>query len=351
MRALAAAVAAGGLFLGACTEPGGGPRLYVTSGFTDEVIILSAATGDVLGRRFLDVRPEDRDEPHGVAVSPDGLYWYATVARGQPSLWKFDTAGDRFVERVPLPTRGAARVALSPDGARAVVPDYWLGGLGAPSRIAVVALDGMEVVASPRVCPAPHHAAWDPSGGRIAVTCSLADEVVVLDGTDLEPRARFSVTPAGDGSAPPPTRPGNPRAQPMDLAWAPDGSRIYLSLMRAGRVAAYTPDGTRVWSARTGDSPVQVALTPDGGWLVVANRGDGTLALVDTRNGRARSLALTDALHPHGVALSPDGRVAYVTYEGTTRSPGGVVAVDLTSGAILWRTPAGVFTLGVALLP
>ena len=85
--------------------------------------------------------------------------------------------------------------------------------------------------------------------------------------------------------------------------------------------------------------------------MVSANRGDGTLGLVDTSTGRGRSLHLPEALHPHGIVLSPDGTVAYVTYEGTTTSRGGVVAVDLKNGGILWHTPAGVFTLGVAFLP
>jgi DNA-binding beta-propeller fold protein YncE len=60
---------------------------------------------------------------------------------------------------------------------------------------------------------------------------------------------------------------------------------------------------------------------------------------------------LADDPHPHGVALSPDGSTAFVTHEGTTRSTGGVTAVRLSDGAVLWRTAAGVFTLGIAWRP
>jgi len=40
-----------------------------------------------------------------------------------------------------------------------------------------------------------------------------------------------------------------------------------------------------------------------------------------------------------------------VTYEGDTRTLGGVVAIDVDTGEILWRTEVGSFTLGVAVLP
>jgi DNA-binding beta-propeller fold protein YncE len=231
----------------------------------------------------------------------------------------------------------------------AVVPDYWLGGLGRESDVALVLLRTMEVVARREVCPAPHHAAWDPSGGRIAVTCSLGDEIVVLDGATLGMRARFPVAPSDPGG--PPAHAGNPLARPMNLAWSPDGSRLYVSLMHSGEVAAYTPEGEVLWRARTGDSPAQVALTRDGRRLVAVNRGDGTLALVETAAGGIRTLPLPDAPHPHGVVLSADGSIAYVTFEGTTTSGGGVLAVDLADGRILWHTAAGAYTLGVALMP
>ncbi len=64
-----------------------------------------------------------------------------------------------------------------------------------------------------------------------------------------------------------------------------------------------------------------------------------------------RLVTTADGPHPHGVVLSPDGSVAYVTNEGTTRSSGGVTAIWLADGAILWRTEVGVFTLGIAWRP
>ena len=79
------------------------PRLYVTSGFTDEVHVLDARDGTTLRTISLDRRRTETDEPHGgVTVSPDGRHWYATLAQGHPTLWKYETAGDRLVGRLPL---------------------------------------------------------------------------------------------------------------------------------------------------------------------------------------------------------------------------------------------------------
>ena len=60
-------------------------RLYVTSGFTDEIWILDAASGREIGVRDVDRRRGETDEPHGVAVAPDGHHWYATLSHGSPS--------------------------------------------------------------------------------------------------------------------------------------------------------------------------------------------------------------------------------------------------------------------------
>ena len=346
VRSLVGALAAALILAGCGRETAAdGPRLYVTSGFGDEALILDPVEGVVVDRRALDPRPGERDEPHGVAVSPDGRHWYATLSHGEPTLWKFETREDRRVGTLTLPLRGAARVEVSPDGSRAAVADYWLGGLGEPSQIAVVELATLRVVDAPTVCPAPHHAAWDPEGERLAVTCSLSDEVVILAAGTLEPLARFPVL-----SEPTPS-PGNPVAKPMNLAWSPDGARVYVTLARSGRVAAFRADGTPVWSTATGDGPAQIAITPGGEWLVVAHRGGGTLGLVDAATGEARALPLGEAVHPHGVALDTTGTRAFVTFEGTTTSEGGVTAVDLEEGQLLWTVRAGLFTLGVAYLP
>lgn len=341
--------AAAGIALAGCGRDSG-PQLLVTSGFTDEVLALDPTDGRIVERIAVDPRPGERDEPHGVTVSPDGRHWYVTVSHGEPSLWKYESAGNRRVGRTDLPLRGAGRMGISPDGSVGIVPDYWLGGTGTISQVAVVRLDDLTVTDTLTLCPAPHHAAFSPLGDRVAVACPLSDEVVLLDGRDysVQGRVRLTAEPGASWA----DRPGNPAARPMNVAWHPSGARLYVTLMRSNGVVMLDRDGTLLGRAATPLSPAQLAVTPDGARLVVAARGDFVAVVLDAASLETlQVVVLADGPHPHGVALSPDGTTAYVTNEGTTRSAGGVAAVDVASGDIAWRVDAGVFTLGAAYKP
>jgi YVTN family beta-propeller protein len=321
-------------------------RLLVTSGGTDQVLVLDAANGSVVDSVSLDRRLGERDEPHGVAVAPDGRYWYATLAHGEPSLWKVETAGHRVVGRLTLETYGAARVRLSPDGSLALVPDYWLSGGGAPSRVAFVRTEDLVVVGTPELCAGPHDAAFRPGGDLVAVTCALDDRVLLVDPATRKVRAGVA---AGLG------------ARPLNAAWTPDGARVLVTLMGAGEVLVIDVESPgHPWvTARVlvGDRPAQLAVSPDGRRAVVANRGDGTVSVLaldgwsggDTAPaGAARQDVPLPGANPHGVAFGPTSGVAYATWEGDSSSRGGVAAIDLETARLLWTSEVGQYTLGVA---
>lgn len=345
---LACAVAAlGTANCSAATSPGDdGGLLLITSGFTDEVWVVDATTGDPLVGHSLDVRRGESDEPHGVAVAPDGNHWYATVAHGAPTLWKFDATDDRLVGRLELPTHGASRIGIGPAGRRGWIPDYWRSGEGADGQVAAVDLVTLEIVATPTVCPAPHDAQVDPSGTLVAVTCAFSDEIVFLNARSAEEVSRVSL----EGSS---SIAGTPVLRPMNVVWHPDGSALYVTLMGTNEVASLGRQGQERGRVDVGANPAQLAITSAGQALVVANRG-GTSASVlellpDGSLGDERSrVDLGDAAHPHGVAVNGSSSVAFVTFEGTTTSPGGVVAFDVDSGQVRWRSEVGAFTLGVA---
>lgn len=318
-----------------------GERLYATSGSTDEVLRIDPADGSLVSRIPTEMRRDEVDEPHAVAISPDGRYWYATVAHGEPTLWKFEMAGDRLVGRVTLPTAGAARIGITPDGTRAFVPDYDRSQPGVASRVAVVDLADLSVVATPVVCGGPHHAEVNPAGDLVAVACSLSDEIVLLDAGTLEERGRFA---AGPEAGPP----GEPALKPLNVDWSPDGLTIWVGLHLAGVVREFRTDGEIVGTVPVGNRPAQLVLTPDGGTLVVANRGDSSVSLVDTELLIETARVPLGVEHPHGTALDDAGRRAFVSCEGTPQTSGRVVAVDLESESVLWSAEAGAYTLGVA---
>ncbi len=333
----------------ACDAPADRGTVLTTATLTDRVVVLDAATGIVKDSIPLDPRPVEIDEPHGLAVAPDGRHWYATVSHGESTLWKFERPGNRLVGRVRLGTWGAARIGITPDSRVALVPDYYRDGVdpAAPSQVAVVELGDLTVTARLELCPGPHDAQVSPDGELAAVTCSLSDEVVLVDLGALQPVARV---PVDGGQAV--GRGAGPWAKPLNVVWGPEGEDVYVTMHLVGKVLAIdlSGDGYSTRSTSVGAGPAQLALTPDGETIVVANRGDGSMSLVDRRELVERRRIDLGVIHPHGVAVSADGGTAFVSYEGDTKSDGGVVAVDLATGDVIWRRAVGQYPLGVIYL-
>jgi YVTN family beta-propeller protein len=317
--------------------------VYLTSGAGDEIIVLSAADGERLATIPVDPRPGELDDPHGIAVSPDGRHLYATVSHGNPSLWKFERPSDRLVGRLDLGGSGAARIAVSPDGVTGYVADYERGSAGAAGVVVAVALGSLEVRGAARPCAGPHDARPGPDGAEIAVACSLSDEVVFLDAGSLAETGRFA---AGPEAGPP----GRPRYRPMNVAWI-DAGTLALTLAGSGEVVAVDRGRGVIRRVAVGGAPAQVALEPRTRRLVVANRGDSTASIVDVATWREEARVPLGEAHPHGVAVDPARGRAFLSYEGDTDGAGGVVALNVRDGRVLWKAAAGSYTLGVAFAP
>ncbi len=95
-------------------------------------------------------------------------------------------------------------------------------------------------------------------------------------------------------------------------------------------------------------SPVDVALSPDGSWLVTANQTSGSVSLVDVRNQKIRD-EISVGEHPAYIALCPDGETILVSceYAGT------VVVIDVKEGKleIRGRIAVGFEPCGIAVAP
>jgi DNA-binding beta-propeller fold protein YncE len=323
-------------------------RLYVTSGLTDQVMRLDPQTGAVVSTFDLDMRRDEVDEPHGVTISPDGRHWYVTLAHGNPTLWKFELPDDRLVGRLRLGSKGAARVGVTPDGRLAFVPDYDRAGAGAVSEVMVVRTEDLHLVGRVDVCPAPHDAEVSPDGSLVGVTCSLSDEIVFLDPGTLDVVHRFFAGPE-------PGLPGEPRYKPLNLVWSPDGRFVHVTLSAAALIRTFSVEGDTVAEVPVGEGPAQLASADDGRLLVIANRLDRTASVVEVsfspdgvpRLEERRRLQL-DLPYPHGVALTPDGGRAFLTYEGEPGRAAGVVAVSTSDGVVSWVVEVGAYLLGAA---
>src|SRR5262245_60526902 len=138
--------------------------------------------------------PTEINGPHGVAVSPDGKYYYVSVAHGTPygTLWKFATANDSLLGRVTL-GYFPATVQTTPDGSLAFVVNFNVHGEMVPSSVSVVATDEMLEIARTTTCTMPHGSRLNPQGTRHYSACMMDDMIVEIDAQTFAIRRHFMV--------------------------------------------------------------------------------------------------------------------------------------------------------------
>ncbi len=181
--------------------------------------------------------------------------------------------------------------------------------------------------------------AASPDGALLAIA-SEAGRVEVIDG-DRAPVAMLAVPGGGvelledSGSV----RRGRRRLTVRDLAWAPDGQRLAVSVTRSDQaevvILPRAGGAARVLHAGPYGGP-RIAFSPDGSRLFAAGE-DATLRAFDVASGELVWSAPTDwaAVRSHmtAIAVAPDGESLFVA--GSDVWLAGHAAAD---GALLWKT-------------
>jgi YVTN family beta-propeller protein len=125
-------------------------------------------------------------------------------------------------------------------------------------------------------------------------------------------------------------------AGPHGMAITRDGRRVYVSGDRSSSVDVIdTATDKVVKTISVGKTPNGIALTPDDRLLLVTVYGEDRLAFIDTATEAV--IATTDVPKPHTVAISPDGRLAYVAQQ----QPGhfGLALIDMATRRITRTVP------------
>src|SRR5258708_20605299 len=122
---------------------------FAASEGNDQIALIRFGPGGIRVERVntTGIMPADVDGPHGVAMSPDGKFYYVTTAHGTPFgfLWKYATANDSLAGRVML-GNFPATAQVTPDGSYIYVVNFNLHGEMVPSDMSVVATDEMVEV-------------------------------------------------------------------------------------------------------------------------------------------------------------------------------------------------------------
>jgi cyclase len=253
---------------------------------------------------------EGFQRPHGMAFLPGDSQFVVTSETSQAVL-VVDFAAGRVVRTLPTKGRGSHMIALTAKG------DRLFTGNISDGTISAIDVSGRDSAVVMRVARQPEGIAVTPNGATVWVGSNRDSMVTVVD------VRRATAMGAAGGAA-------------------------------AGAATSVAADTVRGFGL-----PYRMAITPDAQLAVVTDpaRAEVRVFTVGDRKEKFRIAIPADSLvataevpgspSPEGVALSRDGRWAFVTLQGRNR----LITIDLTRGVIVAYAPTGVWSDGVGISP
>jgi DNA-binding beta-propeller fold protein YncE len=252
--------------------PGGSPRSVVASPDGKRIYVaaagigvlnMEAATAAEINRITFLIDDGVRDNPQGIAISPDGrLLAVSTGTAVDGSVRVFAISGDVLTALATynMPAGMAALgVAFAPDGSEAYVAAADPSGGGSDTLRVFDPATGVEIDSDP-VGAMPTAIAVHPGGDLVLVSNKNGHSVSLYNRVT---RAIVSTGPTG-GSG------------PTGIAFSPDGSAVYVANSGSSNIGIL--DGGS--AAALPGSPVSVAA----GALAIAINASGTTAYVSQLN-------------------------------------------------------------------
>lgn len=303
--------------------------------------------------------PTEIEGPHGLAVSPDGEYWYLSLAHGQPgpggSVVKYSTADDAWLGEVEV-GMFPATMAVSPSIGLLYVVNFNLHGLPEPSSISVVDPESMSEVGRVEVGVMPHGARMNAQGSKLYSVNMMDDVLVEIDAYGLEVSRRLGLTMHAahqlDGTHERHMAEREAQGGEMDEGMAMEGmgemnmptvkptwatpptedGKLYVAANGAAKILEIDLESWEISREfETPAGPYNLDVSPDGTLLAATYKSSKSVGFWNLETGEEVGRVDTLRPIPHGIVITPDGRYAFATVEGIGGEPGSVEAYDLTT--------------------
>ncbi len=288
--------------------------------------------------------PTELEGPHGLQISRDGVL-HLTTGHGNPDgkYWRYALGPDTLLGPGIFLGKFPASLDVTPDGLYAFVVNFNLHGLMVPSSVSVVYTPTSTEVARIETCTMPHGSRVSPNGLWQYSTCMMDDQLVEIDTRSFAVARRFNLALGHEGplalDAPAPhaghdmggTMPA-PSCSPTWAQPSADGRKIYVACNKADEIVEVDHAGwgiTRRFKA--GRGPYNLAVSPDGKYLVASLKQGGGVQVIDLASGETAFTAKSSTTVTHGVVVTPDSRYAFISNEGVGAAPGKVDIWDLAA--------------------
>lgn len=203
-------------------------------------------------------RLETGEQPHEIAVSPDGAR-AAVVSYAGTTVDIFDIARAEKIETIDLaPNRAPHGIVWTRDN-RLVITTEGSGTL------TVVEMGTGVVSAVETGQDGSHMVAVSPDLSRAYVANLGSGTASVIDLQAMEKLTDLPVGAAAEG-----------------IALTPDGGQLWVADRDGAKVAVFdTGTLERIGEVAVGENPIRVAISPDGRTAITSNFGEGTLSVID----------------------------------------------------------------------
>lgn len=227
--------------------------------------------------------------PVHVAFSPDGLTAFTVLEYGA-ALVKMSVYPVRETKRVGY-QHVLYNIAVAPSGDAVyfTTQDGWLFKADPQTLLPIDSI---------ALASASNGLAFTTDGDRLYVSTIAAGRLYAVDPTTLAKVDSFDV---GGGA--------------QRVAVAPSGDSVYVANEGVGGVNVVRPSTGAVSSVTLPGTPYGLALTADGGRLIVALRTAGAVQVLDRRT-LASDGTFPIGGTPRNVAVDPKGGFAVVSSEG-----------------------------------
>ena len=320
LAALAFAIASSSIACG--TEVPQGDILLIGNKGEDTVSFVDLSTGAELGRSATGKMP------HEIAISPDGKL-AAVVAYGDKTIDLFDVGTRAKLKTIDLaPNEGPHGITWLKNGRIVVTTER-------SQSIAVVDPVAGKVISSIKTDQQGTHMVAVTSDGTTAYTSNIPAGTVTV--VDLAGGRKLRDVAVG--------------GRPEGIALSRDELVLWVGDLEGSRVQAFDTDTfDKLTEVKTGGVPIRVAASPDGRWIVTSNLGAGGLTIIDAvSRTHVRDVPISGDEKAGQVTIifSADGKQLYAAETGSDV----IAEIDLASGKVLRRLPAGKNGDGLAIAP